>query len=108
MGDSSQKLGNLELTAQPGAAGSATGWRVSFPSDSGLNLFQAAWPVSVASRQLVWSLSLFTDLLPRAFLDSSASIFAAPREEEAELFLLMLSGRGLVNLVSFRDFLQLF
>lgn len=40
-------------TAQP--AGSPPDGRASFPSDSALNLCQAAWLVSACSRQLVWS-----------------------------------------------------
>jgi hypothetical protein len=41
MGNSSQKVGNLELTAL--LAGSSTGWSTSFPDASvGINFFQAA------------------------------------------------------------------
>ena len=57
MDDRSQKLKNLEHTAQH--VGSSTGWRVSFQRDSvGRRLFQAAWLVSASSKQLVLSQSL--------------------------------------------------
>lgn len=62
------------------------GWLVSFPSVSvGLNLFQVAY----------WSQSHFV-----AWLCSS--------ERDSLLLLLTLVRRGLVNLVSFREFLKLF
>lgn len=53
MGDSAQKLGDLLHTLQP--AGISAGSRVSFQSDSGLNLFLAAWLVSASPEQLVLS-----------------------------------------------------
>ena len=42
--------------------GITTGWRLSFPSDSCLNLFQPAWLVRAFSRQFVWSCFLFVCL----------------------------------------------
>ena len=72
------KLRNLEHTAQP--AGTSTIWRMSSPSDSSLNLFQAAQLLSASSRQLVWSqesslysspLIVFTVQLPSVRGDNS-------------------------------------
>ena len=81
--------GNLEHAAQP--AGSSTSWRVSFPSDkAGVNLFQAAGLVSV-----------FLDFNPATILGLSEKMLG-------HLYWLLLGWRGLVNLVSFRDFLKLF
>jgi hypothetical protein len=70
MGDSSQKLGNLEHTVQ--LTSISTDWRVSFLGTSvGLNLSQVAGMVSES--------------------------FAAQLHK---LLLLFLAGKGLVNLVS--------
>lgn len=68
---------------------------MTFPGTSGLNLFQAA--------QL---LSAFF----QAACVVSRVLFAVPliwSERESQLLLLSLAGRGLVNLVSFRYFLNL-
>jgi hypothetical protein len=50
-GVTAHSAGNLELTAQP--AGRSTGWRLSLPNDSGLNLFQ------VCSQSLLCSSASF-------------------------------------------------
>jgi hypothetical protein len=87
------KARNLENTAQP--EGNSENWKVSFLSDSvGLNLFQVAWLVTASSRQLVWPQSLLCSL-------------TGLRVNLGPSFLLTQVGRGLVNLVSFRDFLKL-
>lgn len=82
------KPGTLEHTALPGS--SSVGPRVSIPSDSvGLTSSeQLHWFLS--SRQLVWPQSRGT-----------LQLFIAYSGRER-------LGRGLVNLVSFRDFLELF
>ena len=68
---------------------------MSFLSDSvGLNLFQVAWLVTASSRQLVWPQSLLCSL-------------TGLRVNLGPSLLLTQVGRGLVNLVSFRDFLKL-
>ena len=56
---------------------------MSFSSDSGLNHFQVVWLVSASLRLLVLS------------------------ESSSELTLLTLSEKGLVNLVTFMEFLKL-
>ena len=87
------KARNLEHPAQP--EGNSENWRVSFLSDSvGLNLFQVAWLVTASSRQLVWPQSLLCSL-------------TGLRVNPGPSLLLTQVGRGLVNLVSFRDFLKL-
>ena len=87
---------NLENTSQP------TDWRLSLQSNSGLN-FQSAQLISASSRQLVWSQSLGS-LSP---LKVSVQLSFCLWERDSHLLLLTLAGRGLVNLVSFRDFLKL-
>lgn len=78
MGDSSQKLGN---------------WRVSFSSDSGLKLVQAA---QLVSAQLV---------LSDVFL---AAQLVSLLRRNSKFLLITLAQWNLVNLVRFWDFLKLF
>lgn len=78
MGDSSQKLGN---------------WRVSFSSDSGLKLVQAA---QLVSAQLV---------LSDVFLATQLVSFL---RRNSKFLLITLAQWNLVNLVRFWDFLKLF
>lgn len=81
MGDTSQKLGNLELTKQP--EGSSPDWRASFPSDAGLDpFFQAA--------VLVW---VFVASLPSIQADTAFTAYPERKEP--------------VDLVSFGGFLKL-
>jgi hypothetical protein len=94
-----QKAGNLEHAAQPWGS-STTGWIASFPVANCsklyagwsvvLNLFQAGQSISASSRQL------------------ESSSYLGTCESQAQLLLFTLAERSLVNLVSFRDFLQLF
>lgn len=89
--DNAQKLGNLEHITL--CTGSSTGWRVSFPGSSvTLNLCQVAPLGSGLSGSWLGlsHLSLVCSIVP------------------LRLLLFTLAGRGLVNLLSFRDFLKLF
>jgi hypothetical protein len=73
----------------------------SFPGISdGLNLFQAAQLLSGLSRQLVWSESTVQLFSSESLLCSSVSPVSA--------FIISLTGRDQVYLVSFKDFLKLF
>lgn len=83
---------NLEHTAQP--TESSTGWRVPFSGDSGLNFFQEVCLVFV-------SLGSWSECHLVAWLHFS------DRDSQV-LLLILMSGKGLVSLVSFRDFLKLF
>lgn len=76
---------------------------MSFSRVSGLKLFQAYQLVSASSKQLSWSQSLKI-FLPRVFL---AALFCKSQRNSQSL-LLALALSGLVNLVSFKDFGQLF
>jgi hypothetical protein len=97
------KAGNLEHTAQP--AGHSTGWRVALPGPLLVSASsKVAQLVSASSRQLVWSQSLGS-LSP---LKVSVQLSFCLWERDSHLLLLTLAGRGLVNLVHFRDFLKLF
>lgn len=92
---------------------SSVGWTVSFPSDSiGLSLLLAAQLVPASSRLwtspkvyaafLPWE--SFPLTLPVCCLCSLASLYLRGMLG----FLLTLTGRGLVTLIRFRDFLKLF
>lgn len=95
---------NLQHTAQP--AGSSTGRRLFFPGTSvGLRLFQAFGLVFASSRWLSWSLLL---LGARACLRVSFVGWIL-WEWLSEIFIVYSwSGRSLVNLIGFRDFLKIF
>jgi hypothetical protein len=101
MGDSSQ---SWEPGAHSTACRKLNGWRVPFPGASvGLNFFQAALLALASSRQLVWSDSSLQLSLLESLLCCLALLFLG----DTQCLLLTLSGQGLVNLVSFRDFLKL-
>lgn len=92
MGDSSQSwapgaLYSLQAVQRVG---------VSFPGASvGLNLIPVILLDSASSRQLVWSVSLLCSL---ACLRGTLSV---------QTFSITVAGQGLLNLISFRDFLKL-
>jgi len=80
--DSSQKPGNLEHRF----VGSLKDWRVSFLSDSGFKAVPGSWSGFKVFFAVPLSLS----------------------ERDFQLLLFTLTGRDLVNLISFRNFLNLF
>ena len=70
----------------------------------GLNLFQVDQLVSASSRELLVSESSLQLFSSERLLCSSAS----QSERDSQLLLLTLARRGVVNLVSFRNFLKVF
>ena len=79
------------------------------PQVSRLNLFQEAdlvWVVFAGF--LLWESSLKLSLLESWLLSCLSLLCSSASEVDSQSVLLILIGRGLVNLVSFRDFLKLF
>lgn len=91
--------------AHPGMSGSSQSWEpgahcAACPQLSRLESFQAP--------QLVYTSSCSVSSRQLSGLRSSWQLGFAPLRETLQLLLFTLAGRGLANLMSFRDFLKLF
>lgn len=100
MGDNSKKLETWSTGHS--LAGNSTGLRGSFPSNAGLNLLQAAGWVTFQFFQVAClvSGSPLQLCLSESLLRSSARL-------NRDSAFITLGGKGLLNLVSFKNFLAL-